>query len=326
MKQEILKLLKETDSFLSGQSICESLSVSRTAVWKVINQLKEEGYEIQSVRNKGYRLGAFADVMTEAELASCIRSKWCGREIRYFSETDSTNIQAKRLAELGAAHGCLVVADSQTAGRGRLGRNWTSDPGTGIWMSLILRPSISPVCASMLTLVAALAVSAGISRSTGQEIQIKWPNDLVCRRKKLCGILTEMSTELDYIHYVVTGIGINVNNREFPDEIKETAGSLYAKTGVRVQRSSLICSIMSAYERYYQMFVAAEDLSGLAEEYNRKLVNLGRTVRVLEPGREYAGTALGIDCQGQLLVETPEREVRQVISGEVSVRGIYGYV
>lgn len=326
MKQEVLKLLKEADGFLSGQSICDSLGVSRTAVWKVVNQLKEEGYQIRSVRNRGYLLDSFADVMTEAELASSVRSRWCGREIHYFPETDSTNIQAKRLAELGASHGCLVVADSQTAGRGRRGRHWSSEPGGGIFMSLILRPPFSPESASMVTLVAALAVSEGIFRSTGERVLIKWPNDLVCHRKKLCGILTEMSTEIDRIHYVVVGMGINVNTETFPEELDKQATSLRLLTGKPIQRSQIAASVLEQFETYYETFVEQGDLSPFLDRYQSQLVCMGETIRVLLPREEFQGVAEGIDPTGALKVRLRDGTCRLVVSGEVSIRTADGYI
>lgn len=326
MKTEILKLLKESDSYLSGQELCDSLGVSRTAVWKVINQLREEGYRIDAVPNRGYRLVLSADVITEAELKSQMEDGLAGSHLEYHEELDSTNNRAKRLGEEGAPDGTLVTADYQTAGKGRRGRGWVSERGTGIWMSLLLRPDIPPSSASMLTLVAAMAVVRGIKESTGLDSSIKWPNDIVMNGKKICGILTEMSAELEHIHYVVIGIGINANIREFPEEIREKATSLYLESGETVVRSRVIAAVMKAMNRYYQVFVESGDLSGLLEEYEEHLVNRGREVLVLAPGGEYRGTSLGIDKTGELLVQLKDGTVNHVVSGEVSVRGIYGYV
>lgn len=326
MKGEILKLLKETDGYISGQEICEKFGVSRTAVWKVINQLKEEGYEIEAVRNKGYVLKSVSDVLSAGELASSIDTKWAAGRIVCFDKTDSTNIQARRLAEEGALHGTLVVTEQQDGGKGRRGRSWTSPPGVGIWMSILLRPQINPISASMLTLIMALAGVKGIREATGIETQIKWPNDLVLNKKKICGILTEMSTELMEIQYVVIGAGFNVNLEEFPEEIRKTATSLYLETGKRYQRSRIIAKVMEALEEYYDIFIKTEDMSGLIEEYNSHLVNLGNTVCVLDPAGEYRGVSEGINEKGGLIVRLQDNSLKEVISGEVSVRGIYGYV
>ncbi len=326
MKAEILKVLKENKGYLSGQQLCESLGVSRTAVWKAMGQLKEEGYQIEAVRNRGYRLVETADVMTTAELRTMLCTKWMGAGLEYFDETDSTNIQARRLAENGAPHGTLVVADCQTAGKGRRGRSWVSPHGTGIWMSMVLRPAFSPAHASMLTLVAGMAVVKGIRMATGLEPMIKWPNDAVLRGRKICGILTEMSTEDDCIRYVVTGIGINVNTESFPPEIASTATSLKLEMGENVKRSPIIAAVAEAFEEYYEIFTKTCDMSGLKEEYDQVLANRDCQVCVLDPKGEYRGRTLGIDSEGSLLVEREDGHIVSVISGEVSVRGIYGYV
>lgn len=325
VKTEILKMLKEGDGFISGQEVCGRFGVSRTAVWKAIGQLKEEGFQIEAVRNKGYRLLSSDDVITEAELMSSMADGFI-KKIVYYESTDSTNLRARRLAEEGAPHGTLVVADSQNAGRGRRGRMWVSPHGTGIFMSLILRPDILPSSASMLTLVAALAVYDGIKETTGLETVIKWPNDIVADGKKLCGILTEMSAELEGIHYVVTGMGINTNMTEFPEEVQDVATSLRILTGSRVRRSSLIASVMRAYEKYYTVFTGSGSLTALMDVYNERMANLGREVKVLDPAGSYTGKALGINEKGELLVEKEDGKVNRVVSGEVSVRGIYGYV
>ena len=221
MKAEILKILKKEKDYVSGQELCESLGVSRTAVWKAIRQLEEQGYVIEAVRNKGYRLVEEADVLTVAELHSVLDTKWLGKELEYYYETDSTNNRARDAAEKGASHGFLAVADCQTAGKGRRGRVWNSPHGTDIYMSFVLRPTFTPSQASMLTLVAGMAVVKGVQKATGLSAMIKWPNDAVVNGKKICGILTEMSTEEDAIRYVVPGIGINVNATEFPEEIRD---------------------------------------------------------------------------------------------------------
>lgn len=326
MKSEILRMLRNTDGYLSGQQLCESMGVSRTAVWKAINDLKEEGYIIEAVRNRGYRLGADADVVTQAELGSMLDARWIGNRLEYFDETDSTNIRARKFAEDGAVHGTLVVADRQTGGKGRRGRQWISPGGAGIWMSLVLRPAFAPVHASMLTLVAGMAVVKAVKNVTGLDAMIKWPNDAVLGGRKICGILTEMSTEDQYIRYVVIGIGINVNIDEFPGDIRGTATSLKLELGETVRRSPLIKAVAAAFEEYYDIFLETCDMSKLKEEYNRKLANMSRQVRVMDPGGEFCGTALGIDDEGSLLVRKSDKTVAPVISGEVSVRGIYGYV
>lgn len=326
MKTEILKLLRESGSYISGQQLCDQFGVSRTAVWKVIEQLKDEGYEIEAVRNKGYRLIESPDTMSTAELQSIIQTKWAGRNVVYYEETDSTNTRAKALGESGAVHGTLAVAGRQTAGKGRRGRGWESPTDTSIYMTILVRPDFSPVKAPMLTLVMALSVAEGIRELTGLEAKIKWPNDIVVSGKKVCGILTEMSAEIDYINYVVTGVGINVNMRSFPETISEVATSLYIEGGKTLKRAELAAKVMERYEKNYEIFLRKEDLSELKEIYNGMLVNCGRKVRVLEPGHEYEATAFGINSTGELIVRTKDGKEQAIFAGEVSVRGVYGYV
>lgn len=319
-------MLKEREGYLSGQELCEKFDVSRTAVWKVMKQLETEGYEIEAVRNKGYRLKRTGDLLSRMELLSSMQTEWAGKEVLYFEETDSTNTEIKKAAEQNAVHGTLAVADYQSMGKGRRGRSWTSPHGVGIWMSILLRPKLHPSCASMLTLVAALAVADGIREACGLDAKIKWPNDIVVNGKKVCGILTEMSTELDCINYVVVGIGINANTVEFPEELNPIATSLLLETGERVSRSRVIREVMTALEGYYALFLEHQDMSALLQTYNERLANKDNAVRVLASEHEYTGMAEGINKEGELLVRMENGELRRVISGEVSVRGIYGYV
>ena len=238
MKTEILKLLRGTDGYVSGQQISEMTGVSRTAVWKTIRRLQEEGYRVEAVRNRGYRIVDGPDVMTKEELESLMKTRWAGKNIVYYDVTDSTNLRIRQLGDEGAPHGTLAVADRQTAGRGRRGRSWESPAGSSIYMSVLLRPEIPPDKAAMLTLVMACSVAEGIRGCLEQEVsgeiprvQIKWPNDIIINGKKLVGILTEMSSQIDYINHVTVGVGINVNMTEFPEAISQTATSLRLECG-----------------------------------------------------------------------------------------------
>ena len=326
MKEEILRLLRSADGYISGQELCNRFGVSRTAVWKAINQLKEAGYEIEAQQNKGYRLMAAPDLMTEAEIKSLMHTEWVAKEVLYFDTIDSTNTKAQELAETGYPSGTLVVADKQESGKGRRGRSWVSPSGTGIFMTLMIKPDINPNNASMLTLVAALAVAKAITSVTGEEALIKWPNDIVVNGKKVCGILTEMNAQFDYINHIVVGIGINVHNESFPEEISQMASSLMIEAGgKRFHRAQIIAETMSYFEQYYDTFLKTQDLSALVREYDELLVNRNKSVRVLDPKEPFDGKAMGITPKGELIVETWESR-KLVSSGEVSVRGIYGYV
>ena len=326
MKEEILRLLRSADGYISGQELCNRFGVSRTAVWKAINQLKEAGYEIEAQQNKGYRLMAAPDLMTEAEIKSLMHTDWVVKEVLYFDTIDSTNTKAQELAEKGYPSGTLVVADKQESGKGRRGRSWVSPSGTGIFMTLMIKPDINPNNASMLTLVAALAVAKAITSVTGEEAMIKWPNDIVVNGKKVCGILTEMNAQFDYINHIVVGIGINVHNESFPEEISQMASSLMIEAGgKRFHRAQIIAETMSYFEQYYDTFLKTQDLSALVREYDKLLVNRNKSVRVLDPKEPFDGKAMGITPKGELIVDTWESR-KLVSSGEVSVRGIYGYV
>ncbi len=373
MKEQIIRLLHETEGYVSGQELCDRFGVSRTAVWKVINQIKEDGYEIESVTRKGYRLVEAPDKVTAEEIQAALEKLAGGNgaalverlsKIVYYESCDSTNTRAVALAEEGYPSGTLVVCNQQTAGKGRRGRSWNSPAGENIAMTLMLKPEIAPNNASMLTLVTALALVKAMQQCIGQQgtmqqcteqqgaeqqcieqqgaekrdeqsrggdekgqFAIKWPNDIVMNGRKICGILTEMSMQMDYINHLVIGIGINVSGTEFSEEIRATAGSILTEAGVRVKRADLIAHFLVAFEESHQTFLATEDFRALREEYNAHLVNKNQVVRVLDPKGEYSGIAQGINERGELLVkEETTKEIKTVSSGEVSVRGIYGYV
>lgn len=325
LKEDILQLLKSRQEFVSGQEICEQFGVSRTAVWKVIHQLEEQGYIIEAVRNKGYRLVSVPDLLSEDILAQQLKTVWAGKKIIFLENVDSTNDEAKRRAEAGAAHGTLVVSESQHAGKGRRGRSFDSPKQSGIWMSLIIKDEIEPARASMLTLVMGFATVKAIETVTDLRAQIKWPNDLVLNGKKVCGILTEMSMQMDCINHIVIGTGINVRNEGFPEEICHVATSIYQESGQKIGRAGLIAEVLKQFEAYYEIYMKTQDLGELMNEYNQCLINRGRQVQVFDPKGSYLGRAIGINAEGELLVET-ENGVRKVSSGEVSVRGVLGYV
>ena len=241
MKSEILRALREAgDGFVSGQALCEKAGVTRQAVWKNITQLKEHGFVIESVQNKGYRLVSSPGIFYPADIESRLGRDCLFHKADCYNVIDSTNTRAKQLAELGEEEGTLIIAERQTSGKGRRGRQWDSGAGTGIYMSMILRPVIEPSSVPGITLVAALAVVSAARQFCNVETFVKWPNDIVLDKKKICGILTEMSSEMDYINYVVVGIGINVNNEHFPEEIEETATSITCRQARRQTGQGLL--------------------------------------------------------------------------------------
>ena len=290
------------------------------------------------------------------EISRHLRTRQVGRVIRYFSTIDSTNLYGKQIAAEGAADGTLVIADEQTAGKGRSGRHWVTPPKEAISFTLILRTKLPPEKISRVTLVMGLAVAKAVyvlyradKRSAcnslqgmkeenvlseknsdkalfGSDFGIKWPNDVVINGKKLCGILTEMSAAHDKVNDIVIGVGINANLSRFPEEIAATATSLKLELGREIDRARLIAAVMNEFEPLYAAFEETGSLAGMKDLYNNVCVNKDRPVRVLDPKGEYTGIARGIDESGALLVERGDGTIRKVSSGEVSVRGIYGYV
>lgn len=325
MKEKILRELKNQNGYLSGQELCQKLGVSRTAVWKHIKALKEEGYIIDSVSNKGYLLIQCPDVLSAEDIQSSLTTKWLGRTVKVMKTVDSTNLEAKRLAEAGAPHGTLVTAEEQTAGKGRRGRSWISVPGQGVWMSFVLRPEIELENSSMLTLVAALAVEKGIKDAAGIDGRIKWPNDVLVNGKKVCGILTELSAQMDELNYIVVGIGINANMKQFPEEVREKAASLLVETGETVDRTRLLCQVLKHFEQDYEIFKKTEDFSMLMEEYNSLLAHYDQEIKVVRGKDEYICRSGGINRRGELTVTDSLGRTQEIFSGEVSIRGIHGY-
>ena len=254
-----------------------------------------------------------------------LETAWAGKTCLCFDSMESPQNYGKELGKKEPVHGTLILAEEQTAGRGRRGRSWQSEKGANIAMSLCLEPKLRTEHAAGLTLVMALAVAEGIKKVTGREPQIKWPNDIVLNGRKICGILTEMCFK-DGGYIVVIGVGINVNNTGFPEDIKGTASSLKLETGAEISREALIASVMECFENYYEIYEQTEDLALLKEQYESMLANKNREVNVLDPKEPYKGTAKGINSAGNLIVVCEDGTEKEVYSGEVSVRGIYGYV
>ena len=254
-----------------------------------------------------------------------IRTKWAGNTVHFAKETDSTNEWIKRLSQNGAPHGTLAVTEFQLAGKGRLGRSWQAGAGSSVMMSLLLRPDFEPQNASMLTLVMGISVAQAIEK-LGIDVSIKWPNDVVVSRKKICGVLTEMRLDGMKIRDVIIGTGINVDQEYIEQDLQDKATSLYLETGKHYERTDLISLVMEAFEENYEKFIQTCDLSEMLNEYNRLLANRDQQVRILDQKEPWEGTAMGINEQGELLVKDREDRIRTVRAGEVSVRGLYSYV
>lgn len=321
MQKQVLSLLKQTDGYLSGEEISRQLGVSRAAVWKAVKALREKGYGIDSVTNRGYCLSSQPDLLDATAIQSGLSTHFLGRNIVVLEETDSTNEEAKRQGAAGAPDGTLCLAERQTGGKGRLGRSWSSPPGAGVWMSLLLRPQLAPQEATLLTLIAGLSVCRAIRRLTGCGAMIKWPNDIVIGRKKVCGILTELAADMEQIHYVVVGIGVNANLSEFEGELKKKATSLLLETGEKIDRAALIRAVLEEFEACYDRFVT--DLTAdFITPYEKLCVSLNRQVSVIRGGREITGQSIGLSKEGKLLIQT-DGGIVEIGSGEVTVQGIY---
>ena len=259
--------------------------------------------------------------MTREQIQSGLGTQWAGQDIVYFKEIDSTNRYAKKLAGQGAAHGTMVLADTQTAGRGRRGRGWISPAGESIAMSLILRPQSHPSEVARLSMQTALAVALSIAQTTGLDARIKWPNDIVCGGRKVCGMLLEMNADEQAVHDVVAGIGINVHQTQFAPEIAQTASSLDLLSGQRVCRAALVRAFLEAFERTEAL--AAQ--GALMDAYRARSATLGQRVQVIAPAGSFTGTALEVTDSGSLIVEDEEGQRREVLAADVSVRGLMGY-
>lgn len=325
MKAEILRMIRSSEKPVPGRMICEELHISRHELERAVAQFEFLGYDIEE-EPEGFVMYSYPDSISNIELTSRMTSTWAGKRIHYTRETGSTNDDAIKLADAGREHGLLVVTENQVNGKGRRGRSWETEDKAAIFMSLLLRPELKPDQAPMLTLVMALSVADVLSKLTDLDVKIKWPNDILVNKKKVCGILTEMSTKPDGINHVVIGVGINVNNSMFPMELMDKATSLMMETGNRWSRADIIISVMDHFEYYYDLFISCGDLSALVTLYDGYLVNKDKKVRVLDPQGEFEGTAEGINDYGELIVQKDEGGYTRVSSGEVSVRGIYGYV
>ncbi|WP_308546409.1 biotin--[acetyl-CoA-carboxylase] ligase [uncultured Selenomonas sp.] len=321
MRQEILRLLRKAgDHYLSGEEIAETLGVSRTAIWKHIKELRRAGYDIVSQAHSGYRLEKSPDLLTPAEIAPLLKTRVIGAKLLYKEETRSTNEDAKIAAAEGAPDGTVVLTEFQGTGHGRLSRGWFCPKGKGVLFSVLLRPQdILPQDAPKYTLLAAVAV-VRVCRARGLDVGIKWPNDVLADGKKLVGILTEMSAEMERIHYIVIGTGINVNIEaaEFAPEIREKATSLSLLAGHPLDRRQLLADILQEMETL-SLDVQAQGFVPVLDEWRRLSLTLGQEVRVIGVNETFTGRAVDIDADGALLVDT-ETGRRRVLAADVSIR------
>lgn len=322
MQKKILDILLNTDDFISGQEISEKLGVSRQAVWKSINALKEKGYEIQSVTNRGYRLVSSPDYLNESSLKTLLHNKIIGKNLIVLDSVNSTNDYLKKLGNEGCENGTVVAAREQTRGKGRLGRTWQSKKDDGIAFSVLLRPNVAPSEVSAITPLAGLAVCKAIREYTRLDCVIKWPNDIIVGRKKLVGILTEMSAEFDAVEYVITGIGINVDHTSFPEEIAFKATSLLLETGRHIDKNEFLACVLEHLENEFVKNNLELTPTALSE-YTDLCATVGRSVTFQRGTRRISGMAVGVSEHGELKVMMSDGTICLVNSGEVTVQGIY---
>lgn len=325
VRYKVLELLMEEEDYISGEKISKIFEVSRSYIWKCINSLREEGYEIESIQNKGYRLKSSPDRLSYVEIKSYLDTDFIARELDYFDSIDSTNNYAKSIAR-DVEEGRIVVAEEQTGGRGRLGRSWSSTKYKGIYFSLILKPGMAPSEVARLTLVASSAVVLALDEM-GIHSLIKWPNDIIVNGKKVCGILTEMSAELNHIDYIIMGVGINVNNSldSFGEEVRYKATSLSEEESRTINRQELLGRILNNFERLYKKFLDG-DFGPSLEIARERSILIDREFRLVDGDRVENVFVKDIDDRGELVVIGEDGRERRVYSGEISIRGKDSYI
>ncbi|WP_018933733.1 biotin--[acetyl-CoA-carboxylase] ligase [Gracilibacillus lacisalsi] len=319
-RHELISILAEQeDRYISGQALSEKLDVSRTAIWKHINELKKDGYQFDSVPKKGYRLVSKPEQLNESTIKWGLETDWLGKRIDFRQELASTQDLAHALARKGAEHGTVVTTSKQLSGRGRMDRRWVSDHDGGIWMSIILRPSIPPHQASQMTLFVAVTLVETLERITGQKIQIKWPNDLFIDGRKISGILTEMQAELEAIQYLIIGFGINVNqlSTDFPEELKEKSTSLRIASGQEWNLREMIQDILQDFELAYQSYLQT-GFEPIKAKWLKHAYKLKEKIHVKTNQEEYNATVNGITDDGALVVLKDNQDERVIYSAEIT--------
>ena len=322
MRQAILELLKKhQEIFISGEEISKRFGISRTAVWKHINRLKEEGYDIESVTKLGYKLKEIPDTLLPEEIKSRLKTKVIGQEIHYFPEIVSTNSYCKTLGDKGVSEGAAVIAESQQNGRRRFGRTWISPPQKGLYFSLLLRPKISPQEASRLIFLTAVTVACVLDTHFNLKAGIKWPNDLILNGKKFAGILLEMKAEAEQVDYLVLGVGINVNNKpeEFPGDLAKTATSLFIEKGLTLSRVELLTTILNTLEKAYFNYLN-NGFGRVLELWKKYNITLGKRVTVTNWQTNWSGLAKDINPYGGLILVLPDGTEKTMYSGDVTLK------
>lgn len=321
IKYEIVKrLFAAKDKPISGQQLADELQISRTAVWKYIKQLEEEGYKFEATRKKGYLLQKSPDTLDPSKIKALLETERFGREIIYEESLTSTQTIAHQLAQEGALDGTLVICEEQTEGRGRLMREWKSQKGKGIWMSIIMRPDVAPYQAPQFTLVAAVALTYAIFDVTGVSPAIKWPNDLLINGMKCTGILTEMQADPDRVNAIIMGIGINVNHQQedFGEEIASIATSLRISLGKEIDRAALVVKILYYMEAFSKQYVA-EGFEKIKTLWEKNSCTIGNRIKATTLRETFIGKAVGITKDGVLQLLLDDGTIKEIISADIEL-------
>lgn len=322
MEDKILNELKKAEDYISGEYLSTTLNVSRTAIWKHIKNLKSKGYTIEGVSNKGYKLISSPDLLNKSELLPLIKTSIIGRNIVHFDDIDSTNIKAKELAQKNIEDGSIIIAEKQTLSSGRFNRKWVSPKG-GLWFTLVLRPTIPPNEAPKVTQIAAASVYKTLN-DLDINVTIKWPNDIILNDKKLCGILAEMKCDMDSVHYLVLGIGMNINidESDFEESIRPIATSLKIQYEKEFKRSEILSRFLSHFEELYNKFINNLDLSETISICRNNSSIFGRKAKLITYNTEEIVTCVSLSDTGDLIIRDSSGNEKAVLAGEISFNGM----
>lgn len=322
MEDKILNELKKTEDYISGEYLSTTLNVSRTAIWKHIKNLKSKGYTIEGISNKGYKLISSPDLLNKSELLPLIKTSVIGKNIIYFDDIDSTNIKAKELAQKDIEDGSIIIAEKQTLGSGRFNRKWVSPKG-GLWFTLVLKPTIPPNEAPKVTQIAAASVYKTLD-DLNINTTIKWPNDILLNDKKLCGILAEMKCDMDSVHYLVLGIGMNINidESDLDEIIRPTATSLKIEYNKAFKRSEILSGFLNHFEELYNKFINNLDLSETISICRNHSNIFGKKAKLITYNTEEIVTCISLSDTGDLIVRDSSGIEKAVLAGEISFNGM----
>ena len=325
MREKILEvILGNEKEFISGEELSKKLGISRTAIWKHIRILRSQGYNIESVNKKGYRLvDEPTDLLNPQNIYRNLKTKFIGKNVLHFETIDSTNDYAKKIGN-ELRDGSVIISEEQTKGKGRLGRVWESKAGEGIWMSIILKPNIIPNKAPFITLIAGASIVKALN-ILGVDAKIKWPNDITINNKKLSGILTELSAEIERVNYIVVGIGMNVKDTDFEEELQDKATSLY-KENYNVSRVDIVKEILCQFEKLYLDYIEKDDKKEVLDICRQYSAIINKEIYVIKNDQKELVDCIGINEEGNLIIKNKDGKLEEIMSGEVSIRGVKGYV